>query len=89
MKEYNIEELIKNLDFKSGQMVNIGNGIFLTNREIEVLENYQVPYKNCHTLKEIIFNIEKVIEEMDIPEDELDLVSSSIAERDYYQNTNY
>lgn len=89
MKEYNIEELSKNLDFKSGQMVNIGNGIFLTNREIEVLETYQVPYKNCHTLKEIIFNIEKVIEEMDIPEDELDLVSSSIAERDYYQNTNY
>ncbi|MBQ6134696.1 MAG: hypothetical protein IJI60_00070 [Bacilli bacterium] len=89
MKEYDIEELSKNLDFKSGEMVNIGNGIFLTNREIEILEIYQVPYKNCHTLKEIIFNIEKVMEEMDIPEDELDLVSSSIAERDYYQNTNY
>ena len=89
MEEYDIEELSKNIDFNSGKMVNIGNGIFLTNKEIEVLETYQVPYKNCHTLKEIILNIEKVIEEMDITEEELDLVSGSIAERDYYQNTNY
>lgn len=89
MGEYDIEELSNQLDFTSGKLVNIGNGIFLTNREIEVLERYQVPYKNCHSLKEVIFNIEKVMEEMDITEDELDLISGTIAERDYYQNTNY
>ena len=38
--------------------------------------------------KEIIFEIESIIEDMDIVDEELDYISSTISERDYYQNTN-
>ena len=86
--EYDIDDLVSNIDFKSNQFQEIKKGIFLTNKEIEVLEKYHIPYQNCHNLKEIIFSIEEVLEDMDIVEDELELVSSSISERDYYQNTN-
>ena len=74
MEEFDIENIANNLDFNSNSFQNI-NGMMLTNREIEVLDKYHIPYKNCHNLKEII-------------DDELDYISSTISERDYYENTN-
>ncbi len=87
-KEYDIDSLIGEMDFVSGQFQDVGNGIQLTNREIEVLDQYKIPYRSCHNLKEILFQIEELIEDMDIVDEELDWIASSISERDYYQNTN-
>lgn len=86
-KELDIESIANNLDFNSNSFQNI-NGMMLTNREIEVLDKYKIPYQRCNSLKEIIFEIEEVIDDIDIVEDDLDYISSTIAERDYYQNTN-
>ena len=47
-----------------------------------------INYKSCNTLKEIIFQIEDLIQDMDIVEEDLDYISGTISERDYYQNTN-
>lgn len=87
--EYNIDEIVSNLDFKSLELVNLENGLSLTNYEIEVLNRYDIDYKNCSGLKEILYLIEDVFNYDDVADyEELDSVSSSIAERDYYQNTN-
>ena len=88
MEEFDIEKISNNLDFYSNTYKDIGNGILLTNREIDVLNQYNIPYKNCHSLKEILFEIENIIQDMDIVDDDLDYISSTISERDYYQNTN-
>lgn len=88
MEDYNIDELVNNIDFHSNKFNDIGNGILLTNKEIEVLDRYNIPYKNCSSLKDIIFEVEEVIADMEIVDEELDEVSASISERDYYQNTN-
>ena len=88
MTDYNIDELVNTIDFNKGKFNDIGNGILLTNKEIEVLDRYNIPYKNCTSLKDIIFEVEEVIADMDIVDEELDDVSASISERDYYQNTN-
>lgn len=86
--EYDINKLVRDIDFTSNSLVDVGNGIMLTNREIEILDNYKINYKNSRSLSEIIFQIEEIIIGMDIVDEELDYVSSSIAERDYYENTN-
>jgi len=86
-KEYDIDSLVSNIDFKSGSFQNI-NGMMLTNQEIEVLDRYEIPYKQCNNLKEVIYEIEEVIGDSDIVDEDLDYISSTIAERDYYQNTN-
>lgn len=87
--DYNtIEEIGKELDFVSNSFKTIGNNLLLTVHEIEVLDLYHIPYKKCKSLKEILFYIEDTIYDMDIVDEELDVVSKSIAERDYYQNTN-
>ncbi len=88
MDEYDIDDLVEQMDFTSGHYQKVGKNIFLTNKEIEVLERYQIPYHNCQNLKEVSYLVEDLISDMDIVEDELDSVSKSIAERDYYQNTN-
>ena len=88
MENYNIDDLVGRIDFSSGKYNDIGKGILLTNKEIEVLDRYNIPYKKCNSLKDIIFEVEEVIADMDIVDEELDDVSASISERDYYQNTN-
>lgn len=88
MKEIDISRIIDSIDFQKNFYQDIGNGLMLTNREIEILNKYHIPYLNCHSLKEILFEVEEVINYMGIAEDDLDYLSSSLAERDYYLNTN-
>ena len=83
--EYDIDSIIDDLDFKSNS-INDMNGLLLTNKEIEILDRYNIDYKKCISLKEVIYLIEDILEEEEI--EELDLISQSISERDYYQNTN-
>lgn len=86
--DYDISELVSEMDFNSSKLVQISSNILLTNREIEVLNRYNINYKSCNSLKEIIFMIEDILDDMDIVDEDLDLISESISERDYYQNTN-
>ena len=86
-KEYDIDGLVSSIYFNSGSFQNI-NGMILTNHEIEILDRYEIPYKECNSLKEVIYEIEEVIGDSDIVDEDLDYVSSTISERDYYQNTN-
>lgn len=85
--DYSYEDILNDIDFDGGKFQDI-NGMMLTNHEIEVLKRYKIPYLKCHNLKELLFEIEDVLGDMDIIEEDLDLISSSISERDYYQNTN-
>ncbi len=86
--EYDIDKLVSNMDFFSGKLVDVGNGLMLTNKEIEVLDRYNIDYKSCSNLKEVLSKIEEVFYEDSDDLEELDVVSETIAERDYYQNTN-
>lgn len=85
--DFNIEQIIEEMDFSKNSLNDCGNAIFLTNYEITVLEKYNIDYKNCTGLKEIIFMIEEILL-LDNTLDDLDNISKSISERDYYLNTN-
>lgn len=88
MDEY-IKQISEELDFSKNSINDFGNGIILTNNEIEVLDKYKIDYKNCTSLKNLITKIEIIIEECEYQEvEDLDYISESISERDYYKNTN-
>ena len=76
MDEY-ISEVASNLDL-SNNLLNI-NGFLLTTKECQVLDQFGIDYKSCSSLKE-------VLEEQ--YDDQLEDVSISISDRDYYQNSN-
>ncbi|MBR1936435.1 MAG: hypothetical protein IKF37_02995 [Bacilli bacterium] len=82
-----INEAASEMDFSKNHLVDIGNGLELTNYEIDVLRRNDISYLDCTSLKEILFRIESVIEDVD-DYDELEYIALTIGERDYYQNTN-
>lgn len=88
-KEYNINELISTIDFDSNRYITAPNGLVLTNTEIDTLKRFNIDYLKCSSLKEVLFLIEEACNDVDGEElEQLDYISSTIAERDYYQNTN-
>ena len=85
--DIDVSKLVSEMDFESGKFKQVGK-IQLTNREIDVLNQYHIPYQKCQSLKEVLYEIEAILDDMDIVDEELELISESISERDYYQNTN-
>ena len=89
MSEYKIEELLNAIDFEQNKLQKTKQDLFLTNYEIAVLKKYHIDYDNCKTAKDILQKVENIISDLDeLEQEELDQVEMSIAERDYYQNTN-
>lgn len=85
MKEYNINELLNNIDFNKNKLVKVNEKLYLTNYQIEVLNKYGIDFQNLN-LSSIIFLGEEILEEDDY--DDLDEVIRELAERNYYENTN-
>ncbi len=87
--DFDISSLVNGLDFNTNHFTDCGNGLMLTNGEISVLKRFGINYLTCGSLKEILCRIDVVLKEEDDDDlEDLDLVAASIAERDYYQNTN-
>ena len=85
MKEYNINELLNDIDFNKNKLVKDNEKLYLTNYQIEVLNKYEIDFQNLN-LSSIIFLGEEILEEDDY--DDLDEVIRELAERNYYENTN-
>ena len=77
-----IDEIVK--ETHEGLKLNkINDNLYLTNKEIEVLDRYDIDY---HTsIEELMFNLDEILNENDY--EDLEEVSNSIAEFNYYHNT--
>ncbi len=86
MKDYNLNDLLNNIDFESNRLVKINNKLYLTNYQIEILNKYNIDYKSLGNLSSIIYVAEEILEEDDY--EDLDEIIKELAERNYYENTN-
>ena len=86
MKDYNLNDLLNNIDFESNRLVKINNKLYLTNYQIEILNKYNIDYKSLGNLSTIIYVAEEILEEDDY--EDLDEIIRELAERNYYENTN-
>ncbi len=59
MDEY-ISKVANDLDF-SNTLQNI-NGFLLSDNECKVLDQFGINYRECNSLKEVLFEIEEVLE---------------------------
>lgn len=67
------------------------NNYYLYEKDISVLEKYQIPYQSCQTMEELLFIINDFVNsEIMIDEEieELEQTSINISELYYYQFTN-
>lgn len=86
-KEIDINAITKDIFDDKDMIKNKGNGIYLSDNQINVLKRYNIDYKKYNSIKSLIFEIETVLNECDDAAD-LDEVSRSLSEINYYNNTN-
>lgn len=86
-KEIDIDELTKEVYDDKNMIKMRGNGIYLSDNEVNILKRYDINYQNYASLSSLIFDIESILnEEADI--EDLEEVSRRLAELNYYNNTN-
>ncbi len=77
---------LDNIDFDKNFIKYNSNNIYLTGEQVEILELYNIDYRNCKSINELIYLIERNIDDDNY--EDLDWVSSNLAEFNYYHNTN-
>ena len=77
-----IDEIVKKTH-EDMKLNRINDNLYLTNKEIEVLERYDINYNT--SIEELMFNLEEILNENDY--EDLEEVSNSISEFNYYHNT--
>lgn len=80
-----LDDIIKDTH-DSLKLNKINDKLYLTNKEIEVLEKYDIDYNTSIDL--LMFNLEEILNGSDGELTDLEEVSNSIAEFNYYHNSN-
>ena len=88
-EELSIEKLVEVTNPRANLMKACGNGIYLSDNQIEILKQYGFSYQNYLNIKSLIFDIEEYINQnYDQELDDLENVLNNLSEFDYYHNTN-
>lgn len=85
---YSSEELDKIIDLEnvSNNFIHKVNDCYLTLNEIEILKKYNINYSSCRDNKELLYLIEQFLQVNE--SNELEWLSNSLYERNYYIYTN-
>ena len=65
--------------------------LLISQNDIETLKKYEIDVNEYITINELIYRIEDIINNEDLSSeeiDELDYISETLQERNYYMNTN-
>ena len=86
----NFNEIINSLDFELDELKQVKKNIYLNNREMQILKMYDIDFQNCVDMNDLLFKIDNVLNDLYDNSDieDLEWVSYSISERNYYMNTN-
>ena len=84
-KDINMEDAIKVEDIDNVILKRRKNGILLSDYQISVLNRNNIDYNNYSNIHDLLFDIEELLN--DDYDDELDLISSQLAEFIYYNET--
>ena len=83
----NIYELVQNVYDDKSMIKMRGNGIYLSDNQVQILKRYGIDYNKYVSLESLIFDIEQILNEETNIED-LEEVSKRLSELNYYNNTN-
>ena len=84
-KEVSIDEAANFSEFDSLLLKRRENNILLSDYQVSVLERCGISYNKFSSVRELMFEIESILD--DEFDEELDLVSSQLSEFIYYNDT--
>lgn len=80
-----IKQQINSIDYRSLLHSDIGNGIYLTDMQKNILTRYKIEYLKCSNINELIYHIEDVLNEREC--EELEDILNDLVEIHYYRDT--
>lgn len=86
-KVLNIDKLTKEVYDDKNMIKMRGNGIYLSDNDVQTLKKYNINYEKYSSLNSLIFGIEEILNE-EVDTDDLEQISSKLSELNYYNNTN-
>ncbi len=86
MEEFDINSIISDINFEEDFIGYINGDIVLSNKEMEVLKRNEINYEEYDTVSRLLTDIDELL--LDSDDEELEEISQSISERNYYMNTN-
>ncbi len=84
-KKLNVEEAIKFSDYNDLLLRHQKNGLILSNYQLDVLKRNGFDIDNYVNIRQLLFDVEEYLD--NDYDDELDFVSSQLAEFIYYNET--
>ncbi len=84
-KEY-INKICEELDLGDNFLEKINDNLYLRKKDMEILKRNDIDYEKYSSLSSIIYEIEEILNNED--NEELELLSKELSERNYYENTN-
>ena len=88
MNQEDLNKIIETIDFKP--LKHIKSDIYLNDNHIQILNKYNIEYNKYNSIKELIYEIEEILNDNynSLDMDDLDWVSQNLSEFNYYNNTN-
>jgi hypothetical protein len=84
MEEFDIENLVKEINFEENSIAYIKNDIVLTQKEIDVLKELDFNYESYTNMSSMLMALDEVVDD----DPELEEVLKDISDRNYYMNVN-
>lgn len=81
---FNIDEVIATSD----KFLKKHNNIYISEEQISILKKYDININNYININELIYDIENCLNDSYEELDDLEWVSQTLAEYNYYNNTN-
>lgn len=75
------------MDFNENNFCKVNN-MYMTNKEIAILEKYSIKYNLCHNYEALLYLIDDFLNNTVDDYDDLEEVAISLSDRNYYINTN-
>jgi hypothetical protein len=86
MEDFDINSILSDINFEEDFIGYINGDIVLSNKEMEVLKRNEINYEEYTTISKLLTDIDEIL--LDNDDEELEEISQSISERNYYMNTN-
>ena len=86
-EEINLNKIIDDIYDDKNMIKMRGNGIYLSDNDVQTLKKYNINYEKYSSLNSLIFEIEEILNE-EVDADDLEQISSKLSELNYYNNTN-
>ena len=84
--DFDIDKINSEINFDDNFIGYSKNDIILSNKEMEVLKRNEINYESYNTVSRLLTDIDDAL--IDNDDEELEEISQSISERNYYMNTN-